>query len=275
MLKFIRRHELPAFALLLLGSLAMVFPFVWMILSSFKTNEDVYTYPPRWLPSSFGLENFAAVFRKIPFLRFYLNSIFTSTVQTLLQIFISVTGAYAFAKLDFPGKRKFFAFMQSSMFVPEAVMMIPLFLIVAQARLVDTYPGLILPQLSSAFTTLLLFSFFQSIPDDLVDAARIDGCGYYRILTKVVIPNSRTAIGTATLFAFLTHWRSYLWPLIVTNSIELRTLPIGLRYLVQETSPEYQIMMAAALMAIIPVLVVYMSAEKQFVRSITLTGLKS
>jgi len=161
------------------------------------------------------------------------------------------------------------------MFVPEAVMMIPLFLLVAAAHMVDSYGGLILPQIASAFTTLLLISFFQTIPNDLVDAAKIDGCGYYRILAKVVLPNSRTAVGTAMLFAFLTHWRSYLWPLIVTNSIEMRTLPIGLRYLVQETTSEYQVMMAAALMAIVPVLLVYMAAEKQFVRSITLTGLKS
>ncbi|MEI6386555.1 MAG: carbohydrate ABC transporter permease [Spirochaetota bacterium] len=274
-LKFIRRHELPAFVFLLLGSVLMVFPFVWMVLSSFKSPADVYKYPPKWLPSKFGPENFVEVFHKIPFLLFYFNSIITSSVQTLLQIFVSVTGGYAFAKLDFPGRKKLYSFMQSSMFVPEAVMMIPLFLIVATAQLVNTYPGLILPQIASAFTTILLFSFFQSIPSDLIDAAKIDGCGYYRILSRVVLPNSRTAIGTAALFAFLTHWRSYLWPLIVTNGVQIRTLPIGLRYLVQESSSEYQVMMAAALMAIVPVLVVYMLAEKQFVRSITLTGLKS
>lgn len=199
----------------------------------------------------------------------------TSVLQTALQIGISVCGAYAFAKLEFPGKKKFFAFMQSSMFVPEVVTMIPLFLLVSALGLVDTYAGIILPQLSCAFTTLLVFSFFTTIPDDLLSAAKLDGCGCYRILLKMVIPNSKTAISTATLFAFLGNWRSYLWPLIVTNSVKLRTLPIGLKYLVQETSSEYQVMMAAALMAIVPILIVYIAAEKQFVRSITLTGLKS
>jgi ABC-type glycerol-3-phosphate transport system permease component len=153
--------------------------------------------------------------------------------------------------------------------------MIPLFLIVSKVGLVDTYPGLILPGLNCAFTTLLLVSFFQTIPDDLIDAAKIDGCGYYRIFLKVMLPNARTAIGTASLFAFLTHWRSYMWPLIATNNVKMRTLPIGLKYLVTETSSEYQVMMAASLMAIVPVLVVYMLMEKEFVQSITLTGLKS
>ena len=253
----------------------MIFPFVWMILSSFKTSADVYTYPPKWLPSSFAWDNFAAVFRKIPFLRFYLNSILTSALQTGLEIAISVMGAYAFAKLEYPGKKKLYVFMQSSMFVPEVVTMIPLFLIVSSVGLVDSYPGIILPQLSTAFTTILLLSFFGGIPNELIDAAKLDGCGYYRILSRVVLPNSRTAIGTAALFSFLGAWRSYLWPLIVTNSVKLRTLPIGLKYLVQETASEYQVMMAASLMAIVPVIIVYVLAEKQFVRSITLTGLKS
>lgn len=272
---FARKHHPVATSLVALGSLVMIFPFVWMFLSAFKTSADVYQYPPKWLPSSFAWHNFSDVFQKIPFLRFYLNSIFTSTVQTVLQIFISVTAAYALVKLDFPGRRKVYTFMQSSMYVPEVVTMIPLFLLVSFAGLVDTYPGLILPQLSSAFTTILLMSFFQTIPNDLVDAAKIDGCGYYRILAKVIVPNSRTAISTAALFSFLTHWRSYIWPLIVTNSVKLRTLPIGLKYLVQETSSEYQVMMAASLMAIVPVLIVYTLAEKEFVQSITLTGLKS
>jgi len=275
MRKTLRERHLGAFLFIAPGAVIMAFPFIWMVLSSFKTTADVYQYPPKWMPSSFKWDNFAAVFQKIPFLRFYLNSIVTSTVQTALIIAISVMGAFALTKLDFPGRKKIFAFMQSSMYVPEVVTMIPLFLLVCSVGLVDTYAGIILPQIAAAFTTILLMSFFDGIPNDLLDAAKIDGCGYYRILFKVVVPNSKTAISTATLFCFLGAWRSYMWPLIVTNSVQLRTLPIGLKYLVQETSSEYQVMMAASLMAIVPVLVVYILAEKEFVQSITLTGLKS
>jgi multiple sugar transport system permease protein len=270
-----RERNLAAFLFLLAGSVLMVFPFVWMALSAFKTQADVYKYPPQWMPSSFTSDNFQAVFRKIPFLRFYLNSIVTSVVQTALVMTIAVSGAYAFVKLDFPGSRKFCTFMQSSMFVPEVVTMIPLFLVVSIAGLVDSYAGIVLPQLHCAFTTLLLMSFFETIPNDLIDAAKIDGYGYYRILTKIVAPNAKTAISAGSLFVFLGAWRSYLWPLIVTNSTKLRTLPIGLKYLVAEKTAEYQVMMAASLMAIVPVLIVYILAERQFVQSITLTGLKA
>lgn len=272
--KRLRRYPFT-FCFLVLSSVIMIFPFVWLFLSAFKTSSDVYQYPPRWMPSSFQLTNFMEVFKKIPFLRFYANSLFIGIVQTVLQIAISAMGAFALTKLIFPGRKGIFSFMQSSMFVPEAVTVIPLFLLASKAGLVDTYPGLILPGLNCAFTTILLGAFFQTIPDDLVDAAKIDGCGYYRIFLQVVVPNSRTAVGTASLFAFLTHWRAYMWPLIATNDVKMRTLPIGLRYLVTETSSEYQVMMAASLMAIVPVLVVYMLMEKEFVQSITLTGLKS
>ena len=260
---------------LVLSSALMIFPFIWMFLSAFKTTSDVYTYPPRWIPSSFQVGNFTEVFRKIPFLRFYANSIVIAVIQTFLQILISAMGAFALTKLEFPGRRKLYTFMQSSMYVPEVVTLIPLFLLAAWAGLVDTYTGLIIPGLQCAFTTILLMSFFQTLPNDLIDAAKIDGCGYYRVFLQVILPNSRTALGTAALFAFLTHWRSYLWPLIVTNNVKMRTLPIGLKYLVQETASEYQILMAASLLAIIPILIVYMLMEKEFVQSITLTGLKA
>ncbi len=274
MKKHLRPHYPFTMIFLFVSSALMIFPFVWMLLSSFKTPADVYNYPPKWIPSSFKFTNFAEVFKKIPFIRFYANSIFLSIVETVLQIWISAMGAFAFAKLDFPLKKKLFAFMQSSLFVPEIVTVIPLFLLAAVAGLVDTYTGLIVAELNCAFTTLLLLSFFQTIPNELIDAAKVDGCGYFRVFLKVILPNSKTAIGTASLFAFLTHWRSYMWPLIITNNVKMRTLPIGLKYLVTETNSEYQVLMAASLMAIVPVLIVYMFMEKEFVQSITLTGLK-
>ena len=259
---------------ILVGSFIMIFPFIWMILSSFKTVADVYSYPPKWLPSEWNLNNFKKVFEMIPFWTYYGNSIFTSLVQTFLQIAISVLAAYALTKLRFPGRNFVFKFLQSSMFVPAVVTIIPTFLIVSKLGWVNTYAGIILPQIMAAFTTMLIMSFFVSVPNELLEAARMDGCGYFKCLFKVMLPNSVSGITTAALFSFLGHWKSYQWPLIITNSTELRTLPIGLKFLVQESSSEYQVMMAAAVMAVVPVLIMYSIYEKQLVKSITLTGIK-
>ena len=271
----VSRNGWLVFGLLVLGSGIMLFPFVWMVLSSFKTAGDVYAYPPKWIPSQWNFSNYAAVFKMIPFLRYYFNSIYTSLAQTTIQIFLSITAAYALTKLDFPGKNGLINLIRSTMFVPLIVTLIPLYLMFSQLGLVDTYSGIILPQVFSAFTTFLLMSFFVAVPNDLCDSAKLDGCGYYRIMTKVVVPNSTAAIGTATMFSFLAHWKSYTWPLIITNKAIFRTLPIGLKYLVQESSSEYQVMMAASVMAIAPVLIMFMLSERQLVRSVTLSGLKS
>ena len=271
----LKRKSWGTFVILLLGSLTMLFPFAWMFLSSFKTKADVYAYPPRWIPSNWSWDNFEAVFDMIPFLRYYGNSILTSVLQTAIIIVVSILTAYALTKLRFPGQNLFYTFMMSSMFVPTVVTMIPLYLTVSSMGMANTYAGIILPQINTAFTTMLLASFFAAIPTDLIDAAKLDGCGYFRVLTKVVLPNSKGAISTATLFTFLGAWKSYTWPLIITNSTEYRTLPIGLKYLITESSSEYQIMMAASLMAILPVLILFIFCEKQLVKSITLTGMKS
>jgi len=271
----LKRKNWGTFVVLLIGSLAMLFPFVWMFLSAFKTKADVYVYPPRWLPSEWKWDNFEAVFEMIPFLRYYGNSILTSVIQTALIIIVSILTAYALTKLRFPGQNLFSTFMMSSMFVPTVVTMIPLYLTVSSMGMADTYAGIILPQINTAFTTMLLASFFAAIPTDLIDAAKLDGCGYFKVLTKVVLPNSKGAISTATLFTFLGAWKSYTWPLIITNSTEYRTLPIGLKYLVTESSSEYQLMMAASLMTILPILIIFIFCEKQLVKSITLTGMKS
>ncbi|MBO4717489.1 MAG: carbohydrate ABC transporter permease [Spirochaetales bacterium] len=268
-----KKYNIPIFVILMVGAVAMIFPFVWMILSSFKTTTDIYTYPPKWLPSTFNWQNYTAVFKMIPFARYYLNSIYTSVMQTFIQIALSIFGAYAIVFLDFPGRRKITTLIRTTMFVPMVVTLIPMYLIMN--KLQDTYAGIILPQVFSAFTIFLILSFFESIPRDLCDSAKLDGCGYFKIMFHVVIPNAKSSISTAAMFAFLGHWKSYTWPLIITNKEQYRTLPIGMKYLVAESSKEYQVMMAASVMAILPVLILFVMFEKQLVKSITLTGMKS
>lgn len=273
--KKLKRTNWFVFTVLAVGSIAMLFPFVWMLLSSFKTAADIYSYPPKWIPSVWTTENFTKVFQMIPFGRYYINTIYTTIVQTALQIGISIIAAYSLVHLEYPGKSIFYVFMRSSMFVPMVVTMIPMYLTVASMRMLDTYAGIILPQITTAFTTFLLVSYFASIPKDLIDAAKLDGCGVLRVMTKVVVPNCSGAISTAAMFSFLGNWKSYTWPLIATTKTELRTLPIGMKYLMQESSSEYQVMMAAALMSIVPVLILFVFFSKQLVKSVTLTGMKA
>ena len=270
----LKKYNIPVFIFLFVFSIVMIYPFIWMFFSAFKTQKDVFTVPIRLFPSKFTLENFAKVFRMIPFARYYLNTIITSVLQTFLQILMSIFAGYAFAKLVFPFKRTAYIAVQSAMFVPMSVLIIPLYQLMCDTSLVDTYAGIILPQVLGVFTTMLLISFFVTIPNDLLDAAKIDGCGYFSILWRVVIPCSKTSISAAILYAFLSHWRSYLWPLLITNKTEMRTLAEGLKYLVSESSSAYQVIMAGSLMSILPLMIVYVICEKQFVKSMTLTGLK-
>jgi multiple sugar transport system permease protein len=274
-LKAESRRNRIAFIILLVGLFAMLFPFFWMILSAFKTQADVYSYPPKWLPSSWSLDNFARVFKMVPFGRYYFNSILVTTLSTVGQIFVSILAAYSLARLRFPFKNLIFMFVVATMLMPFVVTMIPTFLIISSLKWIDSYQGLIVPFLFNGFSIIFLVQFFITVPMDLQDAARIDGCGYFGILFNVILPNTKPAISTIALFTFLGHWTEYLWPLIVINTTDMRTLPIGLRYLMTEGSSDYQLMMAASVMAIVPVLIVYMFSEKQFIKSITMTGLKS
>lgn len=274
MKKIFKKYNMTATMILLISSILMVFPFVWMVLSAFKTRADVLTYPPRWLPSEWSPANFKRVLEMIPFFRYFGNSLFVSISQTLLQTMLSVAAAYSIAILNFPGKKFINTFFRSSMFIPSIVTMIPLFFMVNTIGLIDTYAGIILPQIFSAFTIMLFISFFSGIPKELIDAALIDGCGYFKIMFSIVVPNSRTGIATGSLFAFLGYWKSYMWPLLVTNRTSIRTLPIGLKYLIQESNSDYELMMAAALMAVIPLVIFYLVYEKELVKSLSLTGIK-
>ena len=210
----------------------------------------------------------------VPFLRFYLNSIIVTTTITVTQILFSILAAYAFSRLDFPLKNILFMLVISTMLMPFQVIVVPTFLVIYKFGWINTYQGLIIPFLFNAFSIFLLKQFFMTIPKDLEDAAKIDGCGRMRFLFGIMVPLSRPAIGTVVLFTFLVHWKDYLWPLVITNSTNMRTLPVGLKYLITEGGEDYRLMMAAALMAIVPILVVFILAEKQFIRGITLTGLK-
>ena len=262
--------------ILFISSIIMLFPFVWMVLSSFKTSAEVNAYPPRWIPSVWAPENYATVLRRVPFLRYYLNSIITAGGATVLTVFIALLAAYVLSKLRFPGKRAVSVLFRACMFVPGIVLMIPQFFLFNSFGWSDTYAGIILPQIVSGFTVLMLKVLIDEIPRDLLESAQIDGCGYFRCFANVIVPNSKTAILTATLHVFVGQWGSYLWPLMITTKTDMRTLMIGLKYLMSDNGAglEYHIMMAAATMAVVPVFILYLCFEKQLVKSVVMSGIK-
>lgn len=259
---------------LLVGSAVMLFPFLWMIITALKGGHEIYVYPPRWLPSALHWENFIHVWNTVPFGRFYINSIVVTTIITVSQIFTAVLAGYVFARLEFPGRQIIFTLYLATMIVPTQVTVLPLYLMMSRLGWVNTYQGLTVPFFTSVFATFFMRQFFSTIPTELDDAARIDGCSRLRFLFQVMLPLSRPALATITLFVFLGHWEDYLWPLIMTNTTRMRTLPIGLRFFVEEAGAQYHYMMAAALLAIAPVILLFFAAQRQFIEGIALTGLK-
>jgi multiple sugar transport system permease protein len=255
------------------GAVVMLVPFVWMLSTSLKTSAAVFVYPPEWLPNPVVWKNYADVVSIMPFLRYLLNTVFVSGSVTLLQLVVSSLAAYAFARLRFPGRDRLFLAYLATLMVPGQVTLIPNFLIVKYLGWIDTYQALIIPQIFSAFGTFLLRQFFLTIPRELEDAARIDGASALGFFRKILLPLSGPALATLGVFTFTAQWNNFLWPLIVINDAEMRTLTVGLRALVGQFTVQYQLLMAGTVISLVPMVVVFLLAQRAFVRGIALTGL--
>lgn len=261
-------------ALLIIGAGFMVMPFLWMLSTSLKNSTDVFTYNIRWLPSPISLEGYRRVWTEIPFARMYFNSFFVSSVVTASQLITCTLAAYAFARLRFPGRDALFMGYLATMMVPFQATMIPAFLLMRWLRLLDTYYALTLPFLAGAFGTFLLRQFFLSIPRSLEEAAIIDGCTRFQVLYRIIVPLSKPALSALGLFVFMFSWNDFTWPLIVTNRPLMRTIQVGLALLRSEIGTDWPILMAATALATVPILLCFVVAQNQFIRGITLTGLK-
>jgi multiple sugar transport system permease protein len=263
------------YAMLSVGAIAMIMPFAWMVSTSFKEAGGIFTYPPRWIPNRLVLSNYLDAWRAVPFGRYFFNSVFVASAVTLGQLITCSLAAYAFARLDFPGKSLLFVLFLSTMMIPLQLTIIPSFLVLRELKWLDTYYALVVPFTVSAFGTFLLRQTFMTIPQELEDAAKLDGCSRLGFLWQIVLPLSRPPLASLALFTFMGTWNDYLWPLIVTNSQEMRTLQIGLRFLVsQEGGSRWGMFMAAAVMVSLPIIVFYLLVQKQFVEGIALTGLR-
>ncbi|MFR2755106.1 MULTISPECIES: carbohydrate ABC transporter permease [Eisenbergiella] len=261
--------------ILLIGiSLIMLIPFAWMLTSSFKMNKDVFTYPVVWWPKEFITSNYVRIWEEIPLLRYFFNTSKLTVLITILQLLTSTFAAYAFAKMKFPGKDFLFLSYICTIAMPWQSYMIPQFIIIKKMGLVNTHLALIILQSFTAFGVFLVRQFYMEIPNEICEAARIDGMSEYGIYAKIMLPLSKPVIATLTIFSFTTIWNDFMGPLIYINSQNLKTIQLGLRSFITEYSSEYSLIMAGSVVALIPVLIVFACLQKYFVEGIASTGLK-
>jgi multiple sugar transport system permease protein len=268
-----RLRRLGLHALLIVGSVAMLVPFVWMLSTSLKEPGDVFIYPPQWIPQPMRWENYKQTVTVMPFGRFYLNSVIQAISVTVLQLLTASLAAFAFARLRFRGRDALFLLYLATMMIPFPVTMIPNFILMRYLNWIDTFQALILPPAFSAFSTFLLRQYFLSIPVEMDDAARVDGASSFRIWWQIILPLSGPALATLAIFTFLGQWNNFLWPLVITNSEKMRTLPVGLAAFQSQYSIQWNLLMAGSVIAVLPILLIYIVGQKWFVRGITLTGM--
>ncbi|WP_329110687.1 carbohydrate ABC transporter permease [Micromonospora sp. NBC_01699] len=258
-----------------LGLLAVVGPFVWMALSSVKPEAEIREVPPTWWPETVTLDNFRELFSRLDFPLYFFNSALVATAVTVGNLFFCSLLGYALAKLRYPGKRLLFLVVLGMLMVPGMVTFVPQFVLVSNMGLTNTYAGLILPFLAGPFGVFLMRQFLQSIPDDLIEAARVDGAGEFRIFWRVVLPLCRPALATLGILTFLASWNNFLWPLVVATTEDKYTLPVALAlYSVGQNRTDFGLLLAGAVVVVLPVLVVFLFLQRHFLRGIATTGLK-
>lgn len=276
-----RSHPARAVAWLALAGLALVvlLPYLLMLATSLKPHGEVLEFPFRWVGSRFAWENYVRAWRApeiqgASFTRYFVNSIVVATVGTAGVLATSALAGYAFARMRFWGKEVVFLLLLGTLMVPDEVMLVPNYILLSRLRWLDTYLALIVPFLASVFGIFFMRQFFASIPDELHDAATIDGCSHLTFLRRVVIPLSRPAFLTVGLFAFLGSWNALTWPLIVTNTPGMRTIQVGLLAFQSDVSSVPNLMMAAATFSVAPVLILFFVLQRYFVQGIARAGLK-
>jgi multiple sugar transport system permease protein len=260
------------YLILLVGGLGMIFPFVWMVASSLKHAADIYSLS--LIPSHPTLANYREVFAKTEYVRWFVNSIIVAAITTASVAFFDSLAGYTLAKFQFPGSFLIFILILSTLMIPTEMLVIPWYMLSINLHWTDSYIGIMFPGLISAFGVFLMRQFFTGVPNDLIDAARLDGFNEFQIFWKIALPLVRPALAALCIFTFLGNWNAYIWPLIVTRSEDMRTLPVGIAFFSSEAQSSFHLIMAAAALATIPVLVIFIIFQRQIIKGIVLTGLK-
>ena len=250
---------------LVISSLLMMVPFYWSLSTSLKLEQFVFASPPQWWPHPLTLASYKNILTRIPFLTYFMNSVYVSTVVTLAHVFFDTLAAYAFAKLKFPGRDKIFFIMLLALMIPFQVNLIPLYRIMSMFHWVDSYAALVIPSLTSIFGIFLMRQFFKTVPDDLIDAARMDGISEFGIVWRVMLPTAIPAVTAFGIFSVVAHWNDYFWPLIAVGELGLYTPPLGIAHLkLNGEGTAYGPLMAAATIVIAPLVLAFLLAQRRF-----------
>jgi multiple sugar transport system permease protein len=271
-----RRTAFAVFWYTILGTtaVAVMLPYIWMVSTSLKGPGEIFAYPPIWIPRAWRFQNYVEAWNAAPFGRYFFNSAFVALAVTVGQLVTCSLAAFAFACMEFKGKNVMFALFLSTTMISTQVTLVPSYLVLKNLHWLDTYQALIVPFLANGFGVFMIRQYFMTIPRELEDAAKLDGCGRLRFLWQILLPLSKPVVASQALFAFMGNWNSYLWPLIVTTSEHMRTLQIGLRYFVsQEGGTQWGSFMAATVFVSFPIIAFYLFVQKSFVGGIATTGL--
>lgn len=255
-------------------TVGMLYPFAWMLSSSVKYSWEVFSAPMRWIPKTFVFKNYPEVFKQLPFWTYIYNTFKLSIIITIIQIITSSFAAYGFAKLKFPGRNLLFLMYICTISIPWQTYMIPQYIMVSKIGMINTHSAIIILRIFSAFGVFMMRQFYISIPNELCEAARIDGMSEYGIYIKIMLPLSKPALATLIIFTFVGVWNDYFGPLIFLNSNSKMNIQIGLRQLVSQYSAEYGVQMAGAVMALVPIFILFVFLQRYFVEGIATTGVK-
>lgn len=259
--------------LTILAGLAFI-PLYWMVATAFTQPTLTMKFPPDVIPKNPTLDNFKELFQRKIIFRWTLNSAIVAGSVTLAQIFVCALAGYALAKKKFPGSKALFSMYIASMMIPTQVTLVPLYILISKMKLINTYPALILPAIAAPFGVFLMRQFMLSVPTEMIEAARIDGASELKTFFSIIIPISKPAMAVLGIFTFVGQWNSFLWPLIVTNTAEMRTLQAGLSLLQEQVPMQYSYLMASATYSAIPMMIVFIAFQKYFLRGITVGSVK-
>jgi len=273
-MKKLKLQKIVFFIILGIAALVYIGPFLFSLSISFNADKNVFEWPIKLFPETLTLDNYKNVWNELPFGKWLFNSVLVTTIQTVTNVFFSALAGFAFARLEFKGRKLIFGLLLSSLMIPGIILLVPKFIILNEFQLINSYGGLIIPGLVGVTNIFLMKQFFETIPKDLEQAALIDGCSYFRIFWQVFLPISKPALAAVAIYTFQGSWNEFLWPVIVTYTEDMYTLPLGMASLRTELLTDWPLLMAGTILISLPTLMIFIIFQRYFVQGVASSGLK-
>lgn len=273
-MKGLKIQKIIFLAILALAALIYIGPFLFSLSISFNADKNVFDWPIKLFPETFTLDNYKNVWNELPFGKWLFNSVLVTLIQTVTNVFFSALAGFAFARLEFKGRKLIFGLLLSSLMIPGIILLVPKFIILNEFRMINSYAGLIIPGLVGVTNIFLMKQFFETIPKDLEQAALIDGCSYFRIFWQIFLPISKPALAAVAIYTFQGSWNEFLWPVIVTYTEDMYTLPLGMASLRTELLTDWPLLMAGTILISLPTLLIFIVFQRYFVQGVASSGLK-